>query len=126
MRDIFLNGYETVQAIGFLFFFVIGWLIYTLDETSGRSRPSRSTPIRFSFKFWIGDNWKRYLATILITFVFFRFYDQFTGHDPSYFECVMLGMIGDGLGAKLKGKVKAVQVNRTRLLLKEDPDNVSR
>ena len=126
MKEIFFNGYELIQVFGFLIFFIIGYLIYALDETSGRDRLSIRTPKKFSFKFWFGDNWRRYLVTILTTYIFFRFYIEFTGHPLSYFECVMIGMIGDGIGKKIKTKVKFTQANRTKLLLNEDPDNIIR
>lgn len=126
MKEIFFNGYEPVQVLGFLIFFVIGYLIYALDETSSRDKRSIRTPRRFSWKFWLRDNWRRYVATFLVTFIFFRFYTEFTGHSLSYFECVMIGMIGDGVGKKIKGNVKYAQANRTKLLLYENPDNIVR
>lgn len=126
MKEILLNGYSLSQFLGYVFFFVIGYLLFSLDETSKRDRGSVTTPKRFSWKFWIRDNWRRYLTTILFTYVFFRFYENFTGHGLSNFEAIMVGLIGDGVAKTVKDRSKVLQANRTELLKSENPSNIVR
>ena len=47
---------------------------------------------------------------------FFRFYVEFVGHEFTYFEALMVGLIGDGVGAKVKKRIKHVQADREKLM----------
>lgn len=110
------GGYELFQIMSFIWFFFIGYFIYGLTETSGRNIESKSTPKKWSWKFWYKDNRKRYLTSILCTYVLFRFYTEFVGHPMTDFEALMLGMIGDGIGATAKKRVKLVAGDREKLM----------
>ncbi|GEM_PF-2120959 len=105
---IVFGDFTWIQLFGYLWFFIIGYLIYGLTEVSGRDVNSPNTPKKFSWKFWFYDNWRRYLATILCTYVFFRFYVEISGHPFGNIDAVMLGLIGDGVAAKIKEKVKSL------------------
>jgi Na+/glutamate symporter len=119
MNEIFnviFGDYTMVQLFGFLWFMIIGYIIYGLSETTGRDVNSPNTPKKWSWKFWVNDNWRRYLLTILTTYVFFRFYIEFVGHEFTYFEAVMIGLIGDGIGATAKQRVNAVKADRQKIM----------
>ncbi|MGV9142098.1 MAG: hypothetical protein ACOC1X_04085 [Promethearchaeota archaeon] len=107
-----LGGYTLTDALGFLWFFLIGYTIYGLNETSERNKESTNTPKDWSWKFWAGDNWKRYIVTILSTYVMFRFYVEIVGHEFTNFEALMMGLIGDGIGAKAKKRVGGLRNKR--------------
>lgn len=113
-----LGGYTIQNVLGFLWFFIIGYVIYGLNETNDRNIESENTPKKWSWKFWIGDNWKRYIVTILSTYIMFRFYVEIVGHEFSNFEALMMGMIGDGIGSKAKKKVSNISANRQKLMKK--------
>jgi hypothetical protein len=102
---IFGEGMTIYQLFGYLWFFVIGYLIYGLTETTGRDKFSNNTPRKWSWKFWFQDNWRRYLVTLLTTYVLFRFYNEISGHPFEYFDAVTLGLVGDGIGATVKKRV---------------------
>ena len=119
--EVIFGAYTWVQLFGFTWFLFIGYLIYGLTETTGRDIQSVHTPKKFSWKFWFQDNWRRYLVTILSTYVLFRFYIEFTGHSLSDFEMLMMGLVGDGIGATAKKRITGVKANREKLM-KKMPD----
>lgn len=110
------GDYSIVQLCGYLWFFMIGYFIYFLTEVSGRDVNSPATPVKWSWKFWFMDNWRRYLTTILCTYVLFRFYTEVCGHPFGNFDAVSLGLIGDGVAATLKKRVKAIGGDREKIM----------
>lgn len=114
--DIVFGNFTLLQLFGYLWFFIIGYIIYGLTEVSGRDVDSPNTPKKWSWKFWIMDNWRRYLTTILCTYVLFRFYTEISGHDFGYFDAVCLGLIGDGVSVTIKNRVKGLGANREKIM----------
>lgn len=113
--NIIFGGYTGVQLLAYLIFFILGYIVYGLTEVTGRDIQSVNTPKKWSWKFWFKDNWRRYLTTILCTFLLFRFYTEISGHPFGYFDAVSLGLIGDGIAATVKKRIKAVAGNRESL-----------
>ena len=113
---IILGDFTLIEFIGYVWFFIIGYLIYGLTEVSGRDNNSKNTPKEWSWKFWFHDNWRRYLTTILCSYVFFRFYNEISGHFFSNIDAVMLGMIGDGAAATIKNRTFDLKESRKKLL----------
>jgi len=111
-----------IQLFGYLWFFIIGYIIYGLTETTGRDVQSPATPKKWSWKFWFFDNWRRYLTTILCTYILFRFYTEISGHPFSNIDAVSLGMIGDGVAATIKTRVKALGADREKLMAEMTPE----
>ena len=114
--EVIFGAYTWIQIFGFTWFLLIGYLIYGFDETSTRDKLSTSTPRKWKWKFWFHDNWRRYLVTFLSTYVMFRFYVEFVGHEFTYFEALMMGLIGDGIGASAKKRINMVKANREKLM----------
>ena len=112
---IIFGDFTWIQLFAYAWFFIIGYLIYGLTEATGRDISSPNTPKKWSWKFWFKDNWRRYLITILSSYIFFRFYTELSGHPFGYFDAVTLGLIGDGVGATIKKRVKAVGGDREEL-----------
>lgn len=121
--EVIFGAYSWIQIFGFTWFLVIGYIIYGLNENSLRDRSSTNTPKKWKLKFWLKDNWRRYLVTFLSTYVMFRFYNQLVGHEFTNYEALMMGLIGDGIGAMAKTRLKAVQANRDKLMAHEEPDD---
>jgi hypothetical protein len=113
---ILFGEYSTAQLLAFVVFFIVGYVIYGLTETSGRDVESQNTPRKWSWKFWFQDNWKRYLTTILCTFILFRFYSELSGHPFGNFDAVTFGMIGDGVAATIKNRVKGISADREKIM----------
>ena len=110
----FGEGVTMIVMFGYMWFFIIGYFIYGLTETSGRDKESRKTPKKWSWRFWFRDNWRRYLTTVLCTYILFRFYTEISGHPFGNFDAVTLGLLGDGISATLKKRVKGLGNNQHR------------
>lgn len=112
------GDYTGVQMLGYLWFFIIGYIIYGLSEVSGRDVDSPKTPRKWSYKFWFLDNWRRYVTTLLSTYVLFIFYTKMSGHILENLDCLLLGLCGDGISKALKDRVSIVSANREELMKK--------
>jgi hypothetical protein len=116
--EIIFGTYTWVQLLAYAWFFIIGYIIYGLIETTGRDKLSSKTPKKWSWKFWFQDNWRRYLLTILCSYVFFRFYTELNGHPFGNFDAITLGLLGDGAATVIKKRVKAINADREELTTK--------
>lgn len=116
--EIIFGAYTWVQLLAYVWFFIIGYIIYGLIETSGRDKQSVKTPKKWSWKFWFQDNKRRYLLTILCSYVFFRFYTELSGHPFGNFDAITLGLLGDGAATVIKKRIKSVNGNREELTTK--------
>jgi hypothetical protein len=113
---ILFGDYSIAQLMAFVVFFVLGYVVYGLIETSGRDKLSVKTPKKWNWKFWFQDNWRRYLTTILCSFILFRFYSEVSGHDFGNFDAVTFGLLGDGIAATVKKRIKGLAADREKLL----------
>ena len=114
--EVIFGAYTWIQIFGFTWFLAIGYIIYGLNEASNRDKLGSKTPKKWKWRFWLKDTWRRYLVTFLSTYIMFRFYVEFVGHEFTYFEDLMMGLIGDGIGATAKKKVNMVKANREKLM----------
>ena len=117
---VIFGNVTSVQLFGYVWFFIIGYLIYGLNETGSRDVYSKNTPVQWSWKFWFKDNWRRYLVTILCTYVLYMFNTSLSGNEFSNFDAVSLGLIGDGIGATLKNRTQVIGADRKKIM-----DNIS-
>jgi hypothetical protein len=117
LLEIMFGDYTVVQLLGYLWFFVIGYIVYGLTETSGRNAQSQNTPKKWNWKFWFQDNWRRYLTTILCSYILFRFYIEISGHPFENFDAISFGLIGDGIAATAKKRIKAIGADREKLMM---------
>jgi len=114
---VIFGDFTSIQLLGYLWFFIVGYIIYGLTEASSRDVNSTNTPVKWSWGFWFRDNWRRYLTTLLSTYILFRFYTEVSGHPFGYFDAVALGLIGDGIAATLKKKIPAIGGDREQLMV---------
>jgi len=122
MEELFLRifgDYTVIDLLSYAWFMFIGYVIYALIETTGRDANSVKTPKKWSWKFWANDNWRRYLVTILCTYALFRFYTEFNGTSFTDFDAFTIGILGDGIAATAKKRVKSLSANREKLMEKE-------
>ena len=129
MNEIFkiiFGDYTFIQLFGYMWFFIIGYVIYALTEVIGRDKSGIDTPVKWNFKFWFKDNWRRYLGTFLSTYIYFRFYIQFVGHPLANFDAFTIGLVGDGIGALLKSKIKVFSADRKQLMIEYKSDQLKK
>jgi hypothetical protein len=118
------GGYTMVDVLSFTWFILIGYAIYALVETTGRDISSKKTPRKWSWMFWLKDNWKRYITTILCTYALFRFYTEFIGRPFGDFEALMIGLVGDGIAATAKKRIKAFTAERRKMMESYKDDDI--
>jgi hypothetical protein len=119
MKDLLtamFGTYSGSQMLGYLWFFIIGYIIYGLNETTGRDIESSNTPRKWNWKFFWKDNIKRYVLTLLTTYIIFRFYTNLSNQPLDYFNCFLIGYIGDSASKYLKDRVGFIQSNREELM----------
>jgi hypothetical protein len=129
MNEIFkiiFGDYTFIQLFGYMWFFIIGYVIHALPDVIGRDKSGINTPAKWNFKFWFKDNWRRYLVTFLCSYVFFRFSIEVSGHSFSNFNSLTLGILGDGTGALLKSKVKLFSADRKKLMIEYHADQLKK
>jgi hypothetical protein len=113
---IIFGDFTFLQLFGYVWFFIVGYVIYGLTETGNRDVNSTNTPVKWNWKFWFHDNWRRYITTILCTYLLFRFYNELSGHEFAYIDAVGLGLIGDGVAAMLKSKLNVFTKDRLKIM----------
>lgn len=103
-----------------MFFALVGANINLLDNLSKRDKYSPSTPMDFSLKFLVLDNWKRMVSSLLLIYLFVRFmpllipsniYEVIDG-DIEFVLAILIGYSFDKLSQLLKDKAKILSVNR--------------
>jgi hypothetical protein len=122
----YLLGFLNPLLFGTMVLFAaLGIAISLLWDAQSRDQNSPNTPVKFSFKFLLKDNWKTILTTAIAVLVTLRFApllfpDQFkvdaTG-DPKAVEWFLFGSFGIGLLYNqlvqfLKKKISILNVER--------------
>lgn len=110
------GGYTKWQLLGYFIFFLIGMFLFSYLEVENRNVKSTETPKKFSWKFFYKDNIKRYIGSIVLIYVLFRFYPELTGQDLNEFSAIMLGFMGDGIVGMKKSSSKLLRANRNKIL----------
>jgi hypothetical protein len=103
-----------------MFFALFGATINLLINLSNRDKYSAATPLDFSTKFLLLDNWKRMLSSLMLIYLFVRFmplllpsnvYEAIDG-DVEFLLAGLIGFSFDKLSEWLKDKTKILSVNR--------------
>lgn len=100
-----LLGGQTASAFAALLFFaLLGAAISMLLHTTKRDPNSTATPIRFSWLFFIEDNWKRAITSLLLIYVALRFTPDIIGVTINEFWAIAIGLCNDKLAELIKDK----------------------
>jgi hypothetical protein len=121
-----MNDFSTVifgqLSIGTFFGYValmlIGTIINSAFDASTRDKQSSKTPVKWSWKFFIADNIKRYVGTALMLYVCIRFSDKIFGSEPIDWMMVVLGYNIDSIFVFVKNKTSILSADREKLLSK--------
>jgi hypothetical protein len=109
-------GYTWGQVLGYYFFMFLGIALYGLLEIKNRDVNSPSTPRKFNLKFWYRDNVKRYIATLMLLYIQFRFFEQITGNELGEYTSFLLGFSSDGIIGMQKKANNILNSDREKLL----------
>lgn len=83
----------------------IGALISLRLHAASRDKLSGNTPVKFSIRFFLLDNINRLFTGLLITFVAFRFTNEFLGAEFTMWSAFLIGLLNDRV-AGLIGKLE--------------------
>lgn len=90
-----------------------------MQEVNQRNVKSKRTPKKFSWKFLIKDNAKRFVLSALLIYIQFRFYYELTGQELTEFTALLVGYMGNGLADFGKRNIRTLQNKRDEMLNKE-------
>jgi len=107
-----MDGLTVSDFFSALFFALIGVIISLLMHAVGRDLTSTTTPVKFSFKFLLKDNWKRILLSLLLIVVTIRFLPDLTGLKFNMFYALCIGLAWDKLSEYIKTKSNILDVPR--------------
>jgi len=116
-----LLGKASLTMFAALFFFaLIGVAINLLLHATTRDQNSPNSPVKFSFRFLLWDNWKRIVLSGLLILVTIRFMSIFfdidlvNNNEFYLFGALIVGFIFDKLGEIFKKRINFLKV-------REDP-----
>ena len=106
-----------------MFFALIGATIKLTTQVSDRDVQSPATPVKFSLRFLLQDNWKRMLSSFLLIYAFVRFSSllipaptlESLPDGLELFICMSIGYGFDSLSERLKEKTSLLQGKRDSL-----------
>lgn len=81
-------------------FALIGAAIMTYFRVAKRDKQSVHTPDQFSFKFFVADNYVRFIIGFLITFLVFRFAEELMDKPLNMWMAVCAGAFNDELAKR--------------------------
>ena len=100
-----LLGSQSCAAFAALVFFaLIGLALSGLLQTTKRNVTSAATPVQFSWKFFLRDNWRRWLTAALLIYVALRFTPELFGMQISTFWALAIGFSLDKVAQFIKDK----------------------
>jgi hypothetical protein len=114
--SLLLGNVSLPMFFGLFFFAMIGVFINLLIHATTRDQNSPATPVKFSFRFLLWDNWKRIVLSILLIYVSIRFVSMFfaitvDGKNEYYlFAALLIGFGFDKLGELIKKKSSWLKV----------------
>lgn len=109
--ELVLGDLTSAKVCAYALFSVIGIVVHLGGEVKTRNKESKRTPKKFKGKFFVKDNLKRWIVTVLLLFVLIRFYKEFTGQELVPFTALLLGFSAEGLSGFAKRKIVKLQSN---------------
>lgn len=68
-----LGNISIAEFISLYIFAIIGMVLVLLIDSNGRDQSSVNTPVRFSWRFLLRDNYKRILLWVVVMYIMIRF-----------------------------------------------------
>lgn len=121
--SLILGSLSLEDYIAAFFFSAIGQFVAIRLHASWRDKNSDRTPKKWSTKFFILDNIRRFAAGMALMFIIFRFFGEITGKEFGMFYTFLIGLgFAFGLDVVILRNLK----NRTSFLdakTSDKPDN---
>lgn len=88
---------------------IFGFLLNNIGILLARKRSSSGTPTKFSFSFWVKDNWQKWILSLLTAFIFQAFInlnvegvEHMFGFKWAPFYSLLIGAFPDAIFELLK------------------------
>jgi hypothetical protein len=99
-----LGPFTFGHFLALLLLALIGAALSLLLQTTNRDVHSERSPVRFSWRFFICDNSRRFATSILLILVALRFTKDLFGFEITEFWALAIGFVNDKVGQYLKDK----------------------
>lgn len=110
-----IGSYDLTSFLACLFFAYIGVALSLLWHTTERNPNSQSTPIAFSWKFFLSDNVKRIVSGVLTIYAAIRFCPDVFGIAVNEYVAFGIGLGIDKIAEFIKSKTNLLDVNRAKI-----------
>jgi hypothetical protein len=97
-----IGDIDVALFIASLFWAIVGAILSLFLDGMQRNPTAPASPVHFKWKFFIQDNWKRALTSLLLILAVLRFYKEITGTDLSTFFAFVVGLGLDRFAMQLK------------------------
>ena len=101
-----LGGIPPGTFASYLFFACIGICMTLLYNAATRKPEDDRTPLKFSHRFLLRDNWKRLLLSFFCVLVTIRFFGDISGSEISCFKSLGTGLCYDMLAQIIFAKAR--------------------
>lgn len=98
-----LGSQDGSTYAAYFVFALIGALISLYIKSLKRDPNSKNTPVKFSWRFLVLDNFMRLVAGFLLSFLAFRFSIEFLGKEVTMWGAVLIGASTDRLAGLFEG-----------------------
>lgn len=95
--ELMLGTTDVPTYLAALTFALIGAILSLRRKANKRDELSNNTPIKFSWRFLLQDNFQQFFTGLLITFLAFRFSNEFYGQDVTMMFALGIGFGGNEL-----------------------------
>lgn len=107
---VFLIGNNTLSfLIAGVIFAIIGAIVSLLIDVVKREPNSPNSPVNFSFRHLIKDNYKKFFLSLLLILLSIRFCKEIFNIEPNMFICFIIGLISDQLALIVKSKTSILK-----------------
>jgi hypothetical protein len=98
-----LGGQDVWTFLGYVAWALIGAFIMVQIHANSRDPKSQRTPVKFSWAFWLRDNGRRALFSLVLIMVAIRFSPEIFGKEINHFWALIIGLSSDGLALLING-----------------------
>lgn len=110
--SLLLNDIPVIKFIVFYIYGVVGILTSFGLELFGKWKKIQKRG-GFKYKYWLNDNWFRFIASFVVLFVGIVTTNELRGSDPSIYNSLIMGLSTDSIIKSFIGRSKYVDDGKT-------------
>lgn len=109
--SIIMDGMQPVYFWVYYFFAFLGLVTYLIIDLWNRNVASERSPVKFSWSFWIKDNYLRVILTLVIVPIAIIMFQEVMGTGITYLGAFILGLATDALISTFKKLKDRIPIN---------------